>query len=482
MFNLNRILDLQNLSAADQAMLGDLQVNILKGHGREYVKLLFLSFKAGKQTEARAFVAAMGCLVTSAQKQLEDTAFHKATEHVVPRPITDPVVAFFLTHKGYGALGLGQFSPQDTVYRDGLKARGAVLSDPPVSHWDAELRKEIHAMVLIGGALDDPKKSWTSKQADSKEKIILNLLAKCGLVIHTEKGRAIKNEDGHGLEHFGYVDGRSQPLFIKQDIHKETTVTDPGTSGISHWNPTFNLSRLMVHDGGGTAEHSMGSFFVMRKLEQNVKKFKATEAALQKKLEKKQSPGTLKEEVAGSMIVGRFENGTPITLQDTEIPGGPGVEVKNNFNYDQDPAGLKCPFHAHIRKTNPRGASDAERAPIMARRGITYGKRKLLANGSLNTKDEPSKNVGLLFMAYNVDIAEQFEFTQQSWANNTDFPKGGVGPDPIIGQGNSDPQHNPSRWNQAGCKIEDSHFADCVTMKGGEYFFAPSRSFLQNVS
>jgi Dyp-type peroxidase family len=471
MFDLNRTLDLENLSVADQAMLGDLQVNILKGHGRPFVKLLFISFNSNQKDKARIFVNNIGALVTSAKKQLEDTAFFKSTH--LP---TDAVLAFYLTHKGYEAIGHSNLSPNHQPYRDGLKARGAILNDPPSAKWNAHLRKEIHALVLIGGALDNPKKSWTSKQAAAKESIVRSLLKPCGTVIGTETGRSIHNDDGNGLEHFGYVDGRSQPLFTKQDIDSERANMRPVTANFM-WDPTFKLDRLMVPDSGGTGPHSMGSFFVMRKLEQNVKKFKAAEAALQKRLANTMATGTLKKEVAGSMIVGRFENGTPITLHDAEMR--PGANVANNFNYANDASGAKCPFHSHIRKTNPRNPDAGERAHIMARRGITYGKRKLMPKGDLNTNDEPTKGVGLLFMAYNVNISEQFEFTQSKWANNTNFPNGGVGPDAIIGLGNPAPQHHPSRWDINGCPIETSHFADCVSMRGGEYFFAPSRSFLQ---
>ena len=31
--------------------------------------------------------------------------------------------------------------------------------------------------------------------------------------------------------------------------------------------------------------------------------------------------------------------------------------VLNNFNYGSDAAGARCPFHAHIRKSTPRGDS-----------------------------------------------------------------------------------------------------------------------------
>lgn len=490
MFDLNRTLDLSNLSAHDHAMLGDLQANILKGHGREFVRLLFITIKPGAKAkqDAKNFVKAIGNLVMSAQEQLESAAFFKATKAIKPPPLTDAVLAFFLTHKGYQALGHEASSPNHLPYRQGLKARRNEIADPPAMKWEKKFQGDIHAMILIGGSLDKPKNSWTSKQAADKEKLVRTLMSSCATVVHTETGRAIKNDvknGNQGLEHFGYVDGRSQPLFIKGDIDFELS-REPNQFGGKDWDQAFKLNRLMFRDPGGTGDHSMGSFFVMRKLSQDVKRFKVAEEELQKELNNKTKhpfPGVLKTEVAGAMIVGRFENGTPITLNDVEKNmQPPGSFVNNNFSYTNDAQGTKCPFHAHIRKANPRGTSAPERSHIMARRGITYGKRKLNPDGSLADALPLKNDVGLLFMAYNVDIAEQFEFTQNSWANNSNFQQAGVGPDPIIGQGNLDPQHNRLRWNDPTCPVVDSHFADCVQMKGGEYFFAPSRSFLQNIS
>ena len=84
---------------------------------------------------------------------------------------------------------------------------------------------------------------------------------------------------------------------------------------------------------------------------------------------------------------------------------------------------------------------------------------------------------------YNVDIVCQFEFTQSSWVNKPAFAQG-TGLDPIIGQGNSAAgfQKWLNVWGQANkdpsTGFDFSHF---VTMKGGEYFFAPSLSFLRGL-
>jgi hypothetical protein len=77
-------------------------------------------------------------------------------------------------------------------------------------------------------------------------------------------------------------------------------------------------------------------------------------------------------------------------------------------------------------KSNPRlesvgsfAASDeVELGHRIARRGITYG-GPLSATDNLD--DLPEKGVGLLFMCYQSDIWEQFEFIQRFWCNNPNF-------------------------------------------------------------
>ncbi|RKH09299.1 peroxidase, partial [Corallococcus sp. CA041A] len=132
---------------------------------------------------------------------------------------------------------------------------------------------------------------------------------------HVQQGRAIRNRAGHGLEHFGYVDGRSQPLMLEEDIENEAEL-----DGIAHWDPAFPLSPVLVADPfamdsrrenqGKTDPLAFGSFFVFRKLEQRVRDFKSKEQHLADTLHLKGDD----RERAGALIVGRFEDGTPVTL------------------------------------------------------------------------------------------------------------------------------------------------------------------------
>jgi hypothetical protein len=113
----------------------------------------------------------------------------------------------------------------------------------------------------------------------------------------------------------------------------------------------------------------------------------------------------------------------------------------------------------------------------MARRGITYGRRESI----FDPEDEPTGDVGLLFMAYQQDIGLQFEFTQASWANSEDFIGRDTGRDPIIGQNTVSVLHHNRDWDNPAAGKFDKGFGGFVTLKGGEYFFAPAISTLGGV-
>jgi hypothetical protein len=81
----------------------------------------------------------------------------------------------------------------------------------------------------------------------------------------------------------------------------------------------------------------------------------------------------------------------------------------------------------------------------------------------------------------------QFEFIQRTWVDNPNFPELLVfpglntGDDALIGQHPRAPQKWPLRWGQGGRFIgrRSFNFGGFVQLRGGEYFFAPSLSFLK---
>jgi Dyp-type peroxidase family len=443
-------------AAAELAMLHDLQGNILKGHGRDSTVNFFLAFSRTNASAGRDFVEGISHLVTTALDQLIDTQTYKATG-----ADGGPFVAFMLAAEGYRALARENAMPRDVAFLAGMRSRD--LKDPPVEQWDAHLSACVHAMIIIGS-------NSTDELAQLRSRIECQISDADGAVclLGVEDGIARRNRDKNGIENFGYVDGRSQPLALQEDVDQENRY-----GGTDQWDPSIPLRQLLVRCPGGTLAVSHGSYFVFRKLEQNVRDFMRREDNLAEAL----GIG----ERAGASVVGRFENGTPVTLHEferTPIPEGT-AGVPNNFNYLAD-GGLKCPFAAHIRKANPRSDTPYSKSHLMARRGILYGNRSDDPNdGEIDNK--PTGGVGLLFMAYQSDFVDQFEFTQRTWANNINFPQPDIGIDPVIGQpGGAGGQQYPREY---GVSLGDRFdFSGFVTMRGGEYFFAPSISFLKAIA
>lgn len=464
--NLNTSLAWKTATGDSLAMLKQLQPNILKGHVREHMQCLFLQFF--DKAEARAFLGAVARQqMKSANKHLLEAERFKADG----TPGT-PYVGVGLTREGYKKLGIpaakvpGSQKPSAVPFRRGMRHADSIgtLGDPPVTSWEQPFRHTLHAVVLIG----DVKKSSVTATRTA----IDGLLTPKVKLLGVETARGQSNTHGDGIEHFGYVDGRSQPLFLDEDIAAE-----PHTP--AGWDPTFALGRVLVKDSAAPnpALH-FGSFFIFRKLEQNVRRFHQAEKDLADEL----GLVGVDRQRAGATIVGRFRDGTPVTLQATD-----GVHpVPNDFDYDNDAQGRKCPLHGHIRKTNPRGSGGAESHPserkhIMARRGQVFGTRTDDINAELPPSARPTGGVGLLFMAFNSEITNQFDFTQNVWANNPSFPFGGAsdpGLDQVIGQGTRPKTKCPVAWNGAATKTVDAA-PQAVTMRGGEYFFMPSIAFLK---
>jgi Dyp-type peroxidase family len=448
---------------ADLAMLQKLQPNILKAHIREFLTVLFVRFDDAAAARI-ALKKISQTLMKSALKHLQEIeAFHASAT-----PGTS-YVGVGLTAKGYDKLGIpAAKKPGDPSFLLGMQ--GAGLGDSLPASWDAAFKQDVHAVILIGDQLKPLRDATLAK-------VMALLTPAAKFHVSVQEGQGLHNENGDGIEHFGYVDGRSQPIFLTEDVQNEHLRED----GTTNWDPGFGPGRAIVPDPTGADPQSQfGSYFVFRKLEQNVRLFKDEEEKLADRL------GLTGDDAerAGAMIIGRFEDGTPLAVQ---ADAGSHSPVQNDFTYNSDGDGGKCPFFAHIRKVNPRSSggfepASGERLHIMARRGQTYGVRTDNPNdGEITNK--PEKDVGLLFMAFNANLGEQFEFAQKSWANAEGFPKvplgrGSPGLDMVIGQGHRSDIDGPKTWG-ADFELAAQHgkvapVPQAVTMKGGEYFFMPS--------
>lgn len=466
-------------NAETRALLRGIQGNILKAHGRHHTANVFIRCRQGQQTNVKQWltelVRAEQPLIRSALVQVEENARFKRAEL---RPEQTRLFAcIHISAAGYDYL-LGHDARlrfDDTAFQNGM--READLNDPPLAQWDEPFRRDTHLMLLLAHA---DRKVLSSTLDDVKQRI-----APFALTVAVEHGNAIFHKNGAGIEHFGYVDGVSQPLFFEDEWQTYLAVNDIRSDADIRFDPRANPSLVLVPDPFADAdENARGSYFVFRKLEQNVGGFKEAEEGLAAVLGLSKAD----EERAGAMLIGRFEDGTPVEERGSDNMSG--SSERNNFSYGLNDAS-RCPFHAHIRKTNPRfEAPAAGNQPLhnhmMARRGITYGQR----DQTTDPQDRPTSGVGLLFMSYQASIIEQFEFIQKRWVNDPAAPHVGnattpaeqEGLDPIIGQGTRHPDGAyASTWRNP-LTLRRASFDQFVHMKGGEYFFAPSMAFLRNLA
>lgn len=467
-------------------MLSNLQGNILKSHGRPRAVFLFLGFPEGDQQAVKKWIAQFSeKYVTRADQQLQE-AQEFADDGVPGRTFA----GIYISASGYHKLGfaLKKFVEADVggtpetgkiLFTKGMASETGTLNDPARKAWEDEYRDhDMDALVVLA---DGKEKSQVKALADIQTEVEASLNGVATILKH-EKGETLYDADNNPIEHFGFRDGISQPLYYRADMVAAAAGSGPW---LPRANPAAPLNLVLLKDPFAPAgQDCFGSYLVFRKLEQNVKKFRKTGEELAATLGLPSGSANVgKDALAEALIVGRFKNGVPVMLSKTANANS--LEGANNFDYEsyayQPNSSSKCPFQAHIRKANPRCSTGdtLERRRRITRRGITYGDREIGADGAL--LDAPEQGVGLLFMCFQSSIPNQFAFIQIHWANNLHL-EGGF--DPITGRMDGTDAAVPRKWPQEwGVDSRVTCALDrFVTLKGGEFFFAPSLPFLLSLA
>jgi hypothetical protein len=250
------------------------------------------------------------------------------------------------------------------------------------------------------------------------------------------------------------------------------------------------------------------SYFVFRKLRQDVPKFKAHVDHVVKELLSRKGEGTVGQflfalygsdrdgafgifsgspsteqvrEFVKARIMGRYPNGAPVAS-----PGATSAPADNDFDYAGDRGGLVCPFPAHVRTMNPRG--QREGAEIERRRDILRRSWVYLNGADVTSASE----AGLLFMCAQSDIESQFEFHQKQ-ANGQQRGAAGLdvepmhGPDYLVSQPRipaDELQYGDdlNRLRRYATTIDiDVRASQFVQVRGAEYLLAPSLSGLRRL-
>lgn len=504
----------------------DIQGDILAGFKKDHVSLLFLHFE--DPGRARMWLADLAPrIATTRQVAAFNEAFsqaRRASGGDDPEALNATWLGVSLTYPGLrlfsgvpDPIGTAPAGTTLEAFVHGAAARAREVGDIEDSATDGwlfghELGREIHAVVTIasdtpGGlqdAIDNQREAATRASA---------------LLVFQQNAATLPGER-RGKEHFGFKDGVSEPGvrgFDEEDPQRPGYVKKhPGTRLIPPGEFVVGRPRVEVEgDARRYPAEAMppwmndGSFQVVRRLAQDVPGWWAQVADQLQVL--KQTKGVVPEgatvEWLAARMVGRWRSGAPVHKCPTHDPVNDRAATSDNdLSFKDDPDGLKTPLFSHLRQTAPRdGLVDGGAVPEefmdarrIIRRGAPYGHPFDPTRGPAGGPDAAR---GLLFVCYQADLVEQFEFIQKDWVNTGDFPRGREsqpGPDAMIsgrlsGSGETPPSDGigAAKTNDGFIRYESVNAEgterQCtplairrfVRTEGAVYAFAPSISTLK---
>jgi Dyp-type peroxidase family len=522
--------------ATDEPVLevADIQGNIVGGFNKDFQTLLFL--RIDNPALFRPWLGEFAALVATAEEVVAFNRLFKRTSD--QRGYRGSVKASWIniafSHAGLAKLTKDADAFVDPSFRSGVAGQSAALGDPTADdaegnpkHWlvrDGDGGADVLIIVAADTLAD------LESEVAHVEHAIFSLRRngrqiRCGAsLVFKQEGRAqLGALAGH--EHFGFLDGVSQPGLrgrVSDDPYDVLTPRqnpddlDQGKPGQDLvWPGEFLFgypgqeTNRVRHAGRNSLTDTTGkpiapdwarngSYLVFRRLRQDVFKFHSF-LRLQTVLL------NLTPEALAAKVVGRWTSGAPtMRAPDRDDPRLAGDECANNHfrfqdatvattnksgkdqcsdvTYPQspgDPSGDRCPFSSHIRKAYPRDDADTQTHRLL-RRGIPFGP------SSRSTPAAPAqddRDRGLLFMAYMTSITDQFEFVVKNWINNPEFKEPGVGVDPVLGQLQGDGKQRRRAFNVrvGGRGHELTAPEDWVIPTGGGYFFSPSIGALKHV-
>jgi Dyp-type peroxidase family len=301
------------------------------------------------------------------------------------------------------------------------------------------------------------------------------------------------------VEHFGFADGLSQPRIHGVTAGRRTAELPAGEVLLGYQDVDGDTAGA----GLPTGLARNGSYLIYRKLEQDVPAFRDLTRQLARRLEAKgggdgegvgdgRSADRNAEELAAAKLMGRWRDGTPLTISPRR--SDPAL-VRTPFGFQEhDAEGLHCPVGAHVRRTNPRDSRPVDPNPEkaicgheglerelalrhrMLRRGIPYGTAlPAFPEAEPSATDDER---GLLFIALVGDIRRQFEFVQAHWMSDGNAFRLGNDRDILSGAGQQDSkiviQGDPPTFLKPTKPL--------VTCRGGEYFFLPGITALRRIA
>lgn len=385
----------------------------------------------------------------------------------------DSAVNIAFTAVGLRALGVPEATVADfsAPFAQGMVARAATLGDTGPSspaNWPGPLGSpDVHILVLLAAG--------TAAALKDRQDRLISALPPGLPVIARQDTEVLPG----GTEHFGYVDGFSQPDIEGAEHGPRTGLGAP--TGNGGWRPIragefilgYPDEEGVLPDAPKPAELARnGSYLAVRKLHQDVAAFRRMVLAAAEFY-----PGGADLLVA--KLLGRWPDGTPLENSPKRAEPGLAADPRRNnaFDYADDPDGYRCPVGAHIRRVNPRLSLPFDGKLVnrhrLVRRGAPYGSP--LPAGVL---DDDGADRGNLFACFQADPARQFEFIQSQWLNDGNAFRLGADRDVIAGAQTGDGKFTINGEPPAFV----GRIPRLVTTVGGEYFFAPGINGLNYLS
>jgi Dyp-type peroxidase family len=480
----------------------------------------------------KKFLGQMAGEISTAAQTLEDRRRFREKKTARPGAGSSMLTAVGFTYQGLFKLTPGASAIPSEAFQQGLAARSAFLGDPtdPKDEGSPGQWKvggpggELDALFIVAGD--------TRAAVDARAGQLSNRIKAAGLKIdYTEKGDVREDLPGH--EHFGFDDGVSQPgirgrasdgSFITERHVAATQEPEyalfgypgqdliwPGVLVLGH--PATSpdplipgLPSLAVPDWVRN-----GSFLVFRRLRQDVGLFWRTMHQEAERLAGLPGFEGMTDDLLASRLVGRWPSGAPVNrvpTADDEMLGKDRY-ANNYFRFDSDatalplasghvdtfpqsradPAGITCPWAAHIRKVNTRdsgsdtGGRDSTYARRLLRVGVPFGKP--LKDRYAQKNDDPQNGErGLLFLSVQASIEDHFEFLMARWMGDPSRPKMPGGHDLFVGQNDAPGEGRLRRCVIFGAALQQAALAtdaQWIIPTGGGYFFVPSLTALSEV-
>jgi Dyp-type peroxidase family len=512
--------------------LADIQGNIIQDFvsGFPAARFVFLHVKDPEQ--GRAFVLEYRAKVTTALRWASSGAYVQKIQATKP----DVAINIAFTFAGFLALGL----PTRTLARmppefiDGMKVRAPILGDEDnksaedgtgqcetaLLKWDPIWGERVHIMIGLNAGLDE-NSGGPIAALEVETAYLQALCAKHGIAIVPGHGKNNAPwQDGCAIlektkatykpvprEHFGFIDGISNPVFEGQfgDPQADAIMAigngkildkKPDGAADSRWAPLATGEILLGHPDEAQETADMappdsvmrnGTFLVYRKLHENIASFNnffnraSQEYAKANNVSQTDACLILKAKMAG-----RWPDGVSVEVAPTIAEWNAfNAKYANkdlqlsyvDFTYGDDPQGLRCPVASHMRRTNTRDSLTGKSSALnnrrrILRRGLPYGK----------TANDDDGEHGIIFLAMCASISRQFEFVQQQWINYGLDSNAGNDTCPIAGNRKGDAKFIvPVDPGSDAAPFICADIPQFVETRGGDYFFLPSMTALRMI-